>query len=61
MPFGMSNSGATLARGMRKLLVGLDEVDSYMNDLLVHSCDWKSHFNRGSQKNGGGKSEDSTI
>jgi hypothetical protein len=32
MPFGMMNSGATLVRGIRKLLDDLDEADSYIDD-----------------------------
>ena len=40
MPFGMKNSGATLIRGMRKLLQGLDHVKSYIDDLIVYTKDW---------------------
>ena len=32
IPFGMKNSGATLIRGMRNLLHGLDHVESYIDD-----------------------------
>ena len=31
MPFGMMNSGATLVRGLRKLLSGMDYVESYID------------------------------
>ena len=35
MLFGVRNSGATLVRGMRKLLLGLDLVESYIDDLII--------------------------
>ena len=44
MPFGMKNSGATLVRGMRKLLQGLDHVESYVDDLIVNIKDWDTHL-----------------
>ena len=44
MPFGMMNSGATLVRAMRKLLDGLDGVESYIDDILVHSRTWHEHM-----------------
>ena len=31
------NSGATLVRVMRKLFQGLDAVDSYVEDTIVHT------------------------
>ena len=34
MPFGMKNSGATLVRGMKKILAGMNNVDSYIDDLI---------------------------
>ena len=37
MPFGMVNSGAMLARGMRKLIDDLDDVDNYVDDIIVHT------------------------
>ena len=39
MPFGMNNSGATLIRGMRKILAGMNIVDSYIDDLIIHTND----------------------
>ena len=33
MPFEMVNSGATLVRGLEKVLKGLSGVGSYMNDI----------------------------
>ena len=44
MPFGMTNSGATLVRGTRQLLLGMDHVSSYIDDLIVYTEDWESHL-----------------
>ena len=44
MPFGMINSTATLKRAMKKLLHGLDNVEFYWDDILVHTCTWKEHI-----------------
>ena len=40
----MKNSGATLVRGMRKLLHGLDHVESYIDDLIVYTKDWDTNL-----------------
>ena len=39
MPFGMKNSGATLVRGMRKLLHDIDNAECYIDDLIVYAKD----------------------
>ena len=44
MPFGMKNSGATLVRGMRKILAGMNNVDSYIDELIIHTNDWQAHL-----------------
>ena len=46
MPFGMKNSGATLVRGMRKLLQDMPNVECYryMDDLIVYTKDWATHL-----------------
>ena len=44
MPFGMKNSSATLVRGLRKLLEGLKNIDSYIDDLIIYTEDWDSHI-----------------
>ena len=44
MLFGMKNSGATLVRGMRKLLYGLDLVESYIDDFLGYTKEWDTHL-----------------
>ena len=44
MPFGMVNSAATLKRGMRKLLKGMNNVEFYRDDILVHTRTWEEHL-----------------
>ena len=44
MPFGMKNSGATLVRGMRKLLQDMDNVECYIDDVIVYTKDWATHL-----------------
>ena len=44
MPFGMENSGATLVRGMRKLLQDMDNVECCIDDLIVYTKDWVTHL-----------------
>ena len=44
MPFGMKNSGATIVWGMRKVLSGMSGVESYIDNLIVFSSDWKTHL-----------------
>ncbi|KAK7105052.1 hypothetical protein V1264_019673 [Littorina saxatilis] len=44
MPFGMVNSGATLKRGMRKMLKGMKNFVYYWDDLLVHTETFAEHL-----------------
>ena len=44
MSFGMKNSGATLVRGMRKLLQYMDNVMCYVDDLIVYTKNWATHL-----------------
>ena len=44
MPFGTKNSGATLIRGMRKLLQDMDNVKRCIDDLIVYTKDWATHL-----------------
>ena len=44
MPFGMKDSGATLERGLRMLISDLEDVDSYIDDLIVYTKDWDTHI-----------------
>ena len=43
MLFGMKNSGATLVRGMKRILSGMDNVARYIDDLIVYTDYWESH------------------
>jgi hypothetical protein len=45
MPFGLVNAAATFNRMMRKLLNNVPAVDSYIDDLLVHTHSWDYHLN----------------
>ena len=40
----MINSAATLKRAMKKLLHGLDNVEFYWDDILVHTRTWEEHI-----------------
>ena len=44
MPFGMKNSGAIFVCGMRKILAGMSNVDSYIDDLIMHTNGWQAHL-----------------
>ena len=44
MPFGMVNSGATLVRGLRKILEGMPGVGSYVDDIVIYSDSWEDHI-----------------
>ena len=44
MPFGMVNSGATLVRGLWKILEGMPVVRSYIDDIVAYSNSWKDHL-----------------
>ena len=44
MPFGLMNSAATFNRMMRKLLSGISQVDSYIDDILIHTPTWHEHL-----------------
>ena len=44
MPFGMVNSGATLVRGLRKILEGMPGVRSYIDDIVIYSDNWEDHL-----------------
>ena len=44
MPFGIVNSGATLVRGLGKILEGMPGVGSYIDDIVIYSESWKDHL-----------------
>ena len=44
MPFGLFNAGASYCRMMRELLLGLDNVDSYVDDIIIHTQTWDQHI-----------------
>ena len=44
MPFGMVNSGATLVRGLRKILEGIPGIGSYIDDIVIYSHSWEDHL-----------------
>ena len=44
MPFGMVNSGATLVRGLRKILEGIPTVESYIDNIVIYSDSWEDHL-----------------
>ncbi len=43
MPFGLINSAATFNRMMRKLLLNMNSVSSYIDDILVYTETWEEH------------------
>ena len=44
MPFGLVNAGAVFCRMVRKLLAGVSNVESYIDDIVVHNENWDSHL-----------------
>jgi hypothetical protein len=44
MPFGMVNTTATFNKLMRKVLVSVQSVDNYVDDLLEHTISWEDHL-----------------
>ena len=44
MPFDIKNSSATLVLGMKKVLSGTYGVESYIDDLIVFSSNWKTQL-----------------
>ena len=44
MPFGMKNLGATLVYRMRKISSEMNNVDNYIDDLIIHANNWQAHL-----------------
>ena len=40
----MKNLGAIFVCGMRKILAGMSNVDSYIDDLIMHTNGWQAHL-----------------
>ena len=43
-PFGLVNSGATFCRLMRKVLRGLPNTESFVDDIWIYTHDWNDHL-----------------
>ena len=43
MPFGLVNASATLVRNIRQILGDFENVDTYIDDIIVYTEDWESH------------------
>ena len=43
MPFGLVNASATLVRNIRELLGDIENVDTYIDDIIVYTEDWETH------------------
>ena len=44
MPFGMKKSDAAHVRGMREVFSSMSGLESYINDLVMFSSNWKTHL-----------------
>ena len=44
MPFGLVNAPASFSRIMRDLLRGVDNVDNFIDDILIHTATFEEHL-----------------
>ncbi|XP_069138991.1 uncharacterized protein [Argopecten irradians] len=44
MPFGLVNAPATFCRLMRKLLHGMSNIESFIDDILIYTQTWEQHI-----------------
>ena len=44
MQFGLVNSGATLVKGLRKVLGNLENIVNYGDDIVLHAQTWEEHM-----------------
>ena len=44
MPFGMKDSPATFQRHVNTVIAVLDQMDDYVDDVILHHLGWKEHF-----------------
>ena len=44
MIFGLINSRETLTNGLRRVLQGIENVDVYVDDIIIYSEEWDEHL-----------------
>lgn len=44
MPFGLVNAPAKFSRLMRKLLQDMNDVDNFIDDIMVFTDTWEQHL-----------------
>ena len=44
MPFGLINNGETLAKGLRRVLQGIENVNVYVDDIIIYNDEWCDHL-----------------
>ena len=44
MPFGMKNSASTFQRLMNSVISGMENVQAYLDDLVVYTSTWEEHL-----------------
>lgn len=44
MPFGLKNASATLVKGLRKLFEDVDNVDFYVDDIIIYNESYEEHL-----------------
>ena len=44
MPFGLVNAGATLVKRLKKILEGVSNVGTYVDDVIIYSENWEDHL-----------------
>ena len=46
MPFGMKNAPATFQRMIHRVIADLEEVEGYIDDIIIFSSTWEQHLQR---------------
>ena len=41
MPFGLVNASATLVRALREILEGVENVETYVDDIIIYTDTWE--------------------
>ena len=44
MPFGLMNASATLVRCLKDILLGIENVNTYIDDIIIYTKTWDSHL-----------------